>query len=40
MAVNQSSITEDFASNIWVTTATGEANQLIKDYLNNQTNSK
>lgn len=40
MTVNQSSVTKDFASNIWVTTATGEANQLIKDYLNNQTNSK
>lgn len=40
MMINQSSVTKNSASSILVTTATREANQLIKDYLTNQTISK
>ncbi len=40
MMINKSSVTKDSASGILVTTATREANQLIKDYLTNQTISK
>lgn len=40
MMINKSSVTKDSTSDILVTTATREANQLIKDYLTNQTISK